>query len=166
MHSKYQGRQRSQLWHAEGSSFIQIWQIIFGFWKDIGALGKTFLGFFSPLSHKGLGKMSVPSISKAFLSTGMPPMSNSPHALVTTANVSNNSQNLANFENLLPRSPYIPPDVNNTMASGNAANSLNSSSLQPPPPPPRSSAPPAHQSPKQVGKIVNTLLSTINRLGK
>ena len=87
----------------------------------------------------------------------MPPMSNSPHALVTTANVSNNSQNLANFENLLPRSPYIPPDVNNTMASGNAANSLNSSSLQPPPPPPRSSAPPAHQSPKQVGKIVNTL---------
>ena len=91
----------------------------------------------------------------------MPPMSNSPHALVTTANVSNNSQNLANFENLLPRSPYIPPDVNNTMASGNAANSLNSSSLQPPPPPPRSSAPPAHQSPKQVGKIVNTLLSTV-----
>ena len=87
-------------------------------------------------------------------------MSNSPHALVTTANVSNNSQNLANFENLLPRSPYIPPDVNNTMASGNATNSLNSSSLQPPPPPPRSSAPPAHQSPKQVGKILNTLLST------
>ena len=103
--------------------------------------------------------MSVPSISKEILSTGMPPMSNSPHALVTTANVSNNSQNLANFENLLPRSPYIPPDVNNTMASGNAANSLNSSSLQPPPPPPRSSAPPAHQSPKQVGKILNTLLS-------
>ena len=90
-------------------------------------------------------------------------MSNSPHALVTTANVSNNSQNLANFENLLPRSPYIPPDVNNTMASGNAANSLNSSSLQPPPPPPRSSAPPAHQSPKQVGKTVNTFLSTINQ---
>ena len=106
--------------------------------------------------------MSVPFISKEVLSTlGMPPMSNSPHALVTTANVSNNSQNLANFENLLPRSPYIPPDVNNTMASGNAANSLNSSSLQPPPPPPRSSAPPAHQSPKQVGKIVNTLLSTL-----
>ena len=114
--------------------------------------------------HKGFGKLSVPSISKEILSTGMPPMSNSPHALVTTANVSNNSQNLANFENLLPRSPYIPPDVNNTMASGNAANSLNNSSLQPPLPPPRSSAPPAHQSPKQVGKIVNTLLSTINVL--
>ena len=113
-------------------------------------------------------KLSVPSISKEILSTGMPPMSNSPHALVTTANVSNNSQNLANFENLLPRSPYIPPDVNNTMASGNAANSLNSSSLQPPPPPPRSSAPPAHQSPKQVGKnnkyLRNTFLSTAYEL--
>ena len=120
------------------------------FEKILGFLGRDFLG---------LGKMSVPSISKEILSTGMPPMSNSPHALVTTANVSNNSQNLANFENLLPRSPYIPPDVNNTMASGNAANSLNSSSLQPPPPPPRSSAPPAHQSPKQVGKIVNTYLA-------
>jgi len=92
---------------------------------------------------------------QAAQNTGMPPMSNSPHALVTTANVSNNSQNLANFENLLPRSPYIPPDVNNTMASGNAANSLNSSSLQPPPPPPRSSAPPAHQSPKQVRSASN-----------
>ena len=126
--------------------------------KILGFWGRGFLGFSVHYPIRVWGKMSVPSISKEILSTGMPPMSNSPHALVTTANVSNNSQNLANFENLLPRSPYIPPDVNNTMASGNAANSLNSSSLQPPPPPPRSSAPPAHQSPKQVGKIVNTLL--------
>ena len=136
--------------------------LVFG--KMLGFLRRGFLGFSVHYPKRVWGKMSVPSISKEILSTGMPPMSNSPHALVTTANVSNNSQNLANFENLLPRSPYIPPDVNNTMASGNAANSLNSSSLQPPPPPPRSSAPPAHQSPKQVGKIVNTFLSTTYEL--
>ena len=88
---------------------------------------------------------------QAAQATGMPPMgANSPHALVTTASVSNNmAAATANFENLLPRSPYIPPDVNTT-ASCNAASSLTSSNLQPPLPPPRSSAPPAHQSPKQV----------------
>ena len=89
-------------------------------------------------------------MQQAAAATGMPPMANSPHALVTTANVSNNMASAtANFENLLPRSPYIPPDVNAT-ASCNAGSSLTGSSLQPPPPPPRSSAPPAHQSPKQV----------------
>ena len=101
---------------------------------------------------------------QAAQATGMPPMgANSPHALVTTASVSNNmAAATANFENLLPRSPYIPPDVNTT-ASCNAASSLTSSNLQPPLPPPRSSAPPAHQSPKQVRSVFERELSFLSR---
>ena len=46
----------------------------------------------------------------------LPPMSNSPHSLVTTSVASN--MTAANFENLLPRSPYIPPDVNTSNCGG------------------------------------------------
>ena len=83
----------------------------------------------------------------------LPPMANSPQALVTTSV----SSNMANFENLLPRSPYIPPDVNTSSSpagTGTLTNNL------PPPPPPtvrsiQGTAPPAHQSPKQVRSASN-----------
>lgn len=93
----------------------------------------------------------------------LPPMANSPHALVTTSVSSNMA---ANFENLLPRSPYIPPDVNTSSCGTVGGNnvvvgggSLNSSLQLPPPSMVRTiaptSAPPAHQSPKQVRSASN-----------
>ena len=83
--------------------------------------------------------------------SGLPPMANSPQALVTTSV----SSNMANFENLLPRSPYIPPDVNTNSSPGAGVGNTLTSTLPPPHAPPtvrsiQGTAPPAHQSPKQV----------------
>ena len=93
--------------------------------------------------------------SRAMNNQGMslPPMANSPQALVTTSV----SSNMANFENLLPRSPYIPPDVNTS--SSPAGTGTLTTTLPPPPPPTvrsiQGTAPPAHQSPKQVRSASN-----------
>lgn len=84
----------------------------------------------------------------------LPPMSNSPHSLVTTSVASN--MTAANFENLLPRSPYIPPDVNTS--SCNNVQGVPGVSTVTLPAPIRAiptSAPPAHQSPKQVRSASN-----------
>ncbi len=82
----------------------------------------------------------------------LPPMANSPHSagggnlVVANQNAAGNAAaaamgNMSNFENLLPRSPYVPSE---------GVASQTSSAVQLPQSIPRASAPPAHQSPKQM----------------
>lgn len=114
----------------------------------------------SPISMPPTPTGQIQHSGQRQMNQGMlPPMANSPHALVTTVAGQNQSamQN-SNFENLLPRSPYIPPDVNPGTSGANCVGSMTQSSSNLPPPHTvsnftRTSAiPPAHQSPKQASR--------------
>ena len=105
------------------------------------------------IQGSGRGGNMVSTVNQGM---ALPPMANSPHSLVTTS-VAAPTMTTANFENLLPRSPYIPPDVNTSSNNSGVVPGVSTVTL-PAPPTIRaipSSAPPAHQSPKQVRSASN-----------